>query len=215
MFQFAFSMLLIPALAFLISFLCGFLDFFIKERKVSQEETNMEASNRIAVVCCSGLSSLRKQEMIYEGPKSCKNKDNFFKGPDYCKFSCLGDGDCIKACSKGAISIRKGLAMVNEELCDGCGECIAACPRGVLQLKDADKPMMACKSIIQEENEKTFCEAACTNCYICVENCPKNAIYIDNKGFHVNMNFCISCGSCENSCPKGLIHIFRKDMKDE
>ncbi len=46
----------------------------------------------------------------------------------------------------------------------------------------------------------------CTACGSCVENCPANAITIDDKAF-IDSEVCIGCGQCILSCPTGSIKI--------
>lgn len=46
----------------------------------------------------------------------------------------------------------------------------------------------------------------CTACGNCVENCPANAITIDDKAF-IDSEVCIGCGQCILSCPTGSIKI--------
>lgn len=43
----------------------------------------------------------------------------------------------------------------------------------------------------------------CTECKICVKNCPTDAIDIENKAF--DLQKCISCYSCVNRCPQKAI----------
>jgi len=41
----------------------------------------------------------------------------------------------------------------------------------------------------------------CTSCGICAEECPVDAIAIENDGAEIDMNECISCAICHNICP--------------
>jgi len=45
---------------------------------------------------------------------------------------CTGDMMCMRACPTEAIRIRKGIAVISNELCIDCGECIRVCPRGAM-----------------------------------------------------------------------------------
>jgi len=48
---------------------------------------------------------------------------------------CVACGECIKACSFGAISVYKGLySKVNPEKCVGCGKCSKVCPASVIDI---------------------------------------------------------------------------------
>ena len=53
------------------------------------------------------------------------------------KKTCVACGVCMKACTKGAISIYRGCyAVVEEGKCVGCGLCAKACPAGCIMVKE-------------------------------------------------------------------------------
>jgi len=41
---------------------------------------------------------------------------------------CIGCGVCVKACRKGAVTLKDGKIEVNKEQCNFCGRCYKACP---------------------------------------------------------------------------------------
>jgi len=41
----------------------------------------------------------------------------------------------------------------------------------------------------------------CSGCGICVEECPVNAISVENQKAKMNMEECIRCGTCHSVCP--------------
>ncbi len=50
---------------------------------------------------------------------------------------CNGCGNCVTACSEGAIRIVNGKAqVVSDKFCDGLGACIGECPAGALTIEE-------------------------------------------------------------------------------
>ena len=52
---------------------------------------------------------------------------------------CTGCGECVKACSEGAIKMVGGKAVLADEACcDGLGACLPACPAGAISIEERD-----------------------------------------------------------------------------
>ena len=53
----------------------------------------------------------------------------------------------------------------------------------------------------------------CINCELCVGNCDKGAIYIQNNVIYVDKTNCVKCNKCSEICP--IVTIVHKDLKDK
>jgi Na+-translocating ferredoxin:NAD+ oxidoreductase RNF subunit RnfB len=47
---------------------------------------------------------------------------------------CVGCESCIDRCHFGALSMKEGIAQVNEDYCMGCGLCVSTCSTGAISL---------------------------------------------------------------------------------
>jgi len=166
---------------------------------------------KIAVVRCAGSNQCRPKTNQYEGAKTCAIVASTYGGETGCVFGCLGLGDCVSACSFGAISINEatGLPEVNEEICGGCGSCAKACPKMVIELrKKAPKLRKVYVSCVNKDKgavSKKACSSACIGCGKCAKTCPFEAITVENNLAYIDFNKCKMCRKCVEQCPTGAI----------
>ncbi len=72
----------------------------------------------------------------YIGVNSCKALTAMYGGKRECRIGCLGQGDCVKACSFDAIHMGPdGYPVVDGNKCVGCGACETACPKDILHVQ--------------------------------------------------------------------------------
>lgn len=45
----------------------------------------------------------------------------------------------------------------------------------------------------------------CVGCRVCVEECPVNAIYMEDDKAEIDMSECIRCGVCHGVCPQDAV----------
>jgi len=42
---------------------------------------------------------------------------------------------------------------------------------------------------------------ACTGCGVCIDECPADAMVLENELVVVDADVCVDCGSCVDVCP--------------
>ena len=162
-----------------------------------------------AVVVCSGTCDKTSKRYSFEGVQSCQSVKGLYGGDGLCKFSCLGYGDCTRACAFDAIHIVDGIAKVDYAKCTGCGACAAACPGAVISIipEHKRKPVVQCRNQEKGAVTRKQCTAGCIGCMKCAKACPKQAITVENNVAHIDQSKCVGCQLCVKECPVGVIHV--------
>ena len=179
-------------------------------------------TRKVAMVRCSGARTFDAEGNLTKGAKMKANYEGFHdclaaskvggSGPLSCKFGCLGYGSCTKVCKYGAISVKNGVAVVDEDLCVGCMACAEACPRHLIVPVEPDRNVViACASLAKGAVTTRGCTTGCIGCGLCRKICPKDAITIERNLASIDYSKCDNCGMCATVCPKHLI----KDSKVE
>lgn len=123
---------------------------------------------------------------------------------------CLNCNLCIENCpNKILAKANDKFAAVHIDYAKGegfckydCNKCSQVCPSGAI------------KKITKEEKQKTRIAMAsinqemCTQCGICVYDCPTGAISKHGKKTVIDASKCIGCGRCKKSCRFDAIEIF-------
>lgn len=178
-----------------------------------------------------GIEDCAAASMLASGPKSCSYGClGLGSCVKVCQFGAIHIDD-------------KGIAVVDEEKCTACGLCVDACPKDLIQMvpkkslvqvtcisKDKGKDVRgycnigciacqicvrACKfdAIKMESNVAKIDYDKCTNCMVCAEKCPTNAIYANFAGrelAHIDEEKCIGCTICKRNCSFDAIEGERK-----
>ena len=162
-----------------------------------------------AVVVCSGTCDKTSKRYSFEGVQSCQAVKGLYGGDGLCKFSCLGYGDCTRACAFDAIHIVDGIAKVDYAKCTGCGACAAACPGAVISIipEHKRKPVVQCRNQEKGAVTRKQCTAGCIGCMKGAKACPKEAITVENNVAHIDQSKCVGCQLCVKECPVGIIHV--------
>ncbi|MCQ2444914.1 MAG: Fe-S cluster domain-containing protein [Mailhella sp.] len=142
-----------------------------------------------------------KPKYDYQGIPTCAAAASLHFGSDTCDFSCLGFGDCVKACTFDALHVENYIVHVNESVCGGCGACTKVCPRSVLQLiPRRSKVAMSCSTKDRLKAVMDVCAVGCIHCGKCVKVCPAKAIAIEDDRVQIDYEKCLACTDCGEAC---------------
>ena len=173
-------------------------------------------TRKVALVRCSGAKTYDQDGNLTKGAKVKANYEGFHdclaaskvggSGPLSCKFGCLGYGSCTKVCKYGAISVKNGVAVVDEDLCVGCMACAATCPRQLIVPVEPNRNVViACNSMAKGAATTRACTVGCIGCGLCKKICPNDAITVEKNLARIDYSKCDNCGLCATVCPKKLI----------
>lgn len=113
---------------------------------------------------------------------------------------CDGCGLCEQACPQHVISMIAGKPELHLDcnFCTHCGECQRACPTLALSNNCASTGVIpefssACRRLLYG-----YCD-------MCAEECPQQAISLEEKRPSALSDKCNGCGQCRTACPMGAI----------
>lgn len=89
--------------------------------------------------------------------------------------------------------------VINKKLCIGCGACVQFCENDSVKLDRTIGPIVHTKNLEINQDE-------CVNCYLCEENCPVEAIWLDEEKVVLDNDKCIRCINCTSHCPVGALN---------
>jgi Fe-S-cluster-containing hydrogenase component 2 len=89
---------------------------------------------------CMAECSLVKAKSVLLGLSRITIKRNWPDVPDIniCLFDGCEGKPCIKSCPVNAITLRKGLILIERDECTGCGACVDVCPYSAIRLDNED-----------------------------------------------------------------------------
>lgn len=94
------------------------------------------------------------------------------------------------------------ILMKKEELCVGCHQCEEACSKAFFKEENTNKASLRVEEVVDGDNKIT----TCTQCGKCIDICPVEAIYRDNRGIvRIKKDICVGCFMCVGFCPEGAM----------
>ena len=143
----------------------------------------LEASEQepmVAVLRCHGSRENAPPKVQYEGAMTCAFAHNLFSGEGGCPYGCLGCGDCVEACPRSIIEMRK---------------------KG----KKSRRIYVSCINREKGGPARKNCAVACIGCGKCVKECKFDAITLENNLAYIDFEKCTLCRKCPPVCPTSAI----------
>jgi electron transport complex protein RnfB len=165
----------------------------------------------VAVLLCNGTPDQRPRTSVYDGVQDCRIIHNLYIGDTDCSYGCLGNGDCVRACTFDAMymNYESGLPVIIDDKCVSCGACVKACPRNLIELRKKAKKdrkiYVACSNCDKGGPARRACKVACIACNKCVKVCEFDAITVENNLAYIDAFKCTFCRKCVTECPTNSI----------
>lgn len=170
-----------------------------------------DADPMVAFRRCVKVEGKVAKKFDYSGFVSCAAAKLVQNGPDACAYSCIGFGDCVRACPFDAMWVEDNLVRISPEKCTSCGTCVRACPNSILELiPRRARVMVFCSTQDKGKAVKDVCEAGCISCGACIKKCPAKCVRQENGRIIIDQRVCLEYGpSCEevcvSSCPRNIL----------
>ena len=173
----------------------------------------VEREKEIAVLRCSGSTSVRSKTTYYDGVQNCSLAAAIYSGETECQYGCLGMGECVDVCDFDALHMDpvSGLPVVNENKCTACNACVEVCPKDLFELRPLGvgkrnlRIYVACMNQDKGGIAKNACDTACIGCNKCVKVCKDEAIVVENFLAYIDVKKCSNCRKCVDECPTNSI----------
>lgn len=165
-----------------------------------------EVQEVVARVMCGGDKGSVLYKFEYKGINDCVAAAKFAGGAKKCESGCLGLGRCASVCPFGAIKIKNGVAVVDDELCQACGKCVQACPKHIIKLVPKDqRHWVLCSNPEMGKYVNQYCKKGCIGCKLCEKECKFDAVHVVDNCAIIDYEKCKNCGACARKCPRGII----------
>lgn len=176
-----------------------------------------EAEPMVAFRRCLKTEGKVAKKFEYAGIMSCAAAKLVADGPDACAYSCLGYGDCVRACPFDAMWLEDGMVHIAPDKCTSCGTCVRTCPNNILELiPRRARVMVFCSSRDKGKAVKDVCEVGCISCGACVKKCPAQCITMEEDRIVIDHKACLAFGPecrevCVEKCPRNILRCLKPD----
>ncbi len=168
-----------------------------------------ESQKLVARLLCAGGKEEAHNKAQYKGNLStCRGEAVVAGGPKDCSWGCIGLGDCVTACSFGAITLNSdGLPKVDPAKCTACGDCVEICPKNLFVLLPIENQLIVqCKSLLEGDEALERCSVACNGCSRCMADAAPKLITMQNGLAVINYEFAdLAHPKATRRCPTGAI----------
>lgn len=170
-----------------------------------------DAEPTVAFRRCLKTEGQVRKNFEYFGIQSCAAAKMVQGGPDACKYSCLGFGDCVEACPFDAMWIEDDLVHIAPDKCTSCGTCVRTCPNAILEIiPRRARVMVFCSSQDKGKAVRDVCEVGCISCGLCIKQCPAKCISLVDGRIHIDQKACLEYGPscnevCVEKCPRKIL----------
>lgn len=114
---------------------------------------------------------------------------------------------CIPGADDTASEIAALLGVGAEDVVEQIAvvHCNGTCD--VTTKKDIYDGVASCRGAAMLYGGPNACPSRCLGCGDCAENCPVDAICMQDGIARIDRRICIGCGLCVKNCPKGIISL--------
>lgn len=168
----------------------------------------MDTNEMKAFIACAGSSAGKKRFARLQF-KTCEAaaESGFINGE--CVNGCVGLGDCVAVCVKGALKRVDGRVTVDTDICNGCGDCAkdGVCPQKIIKLIPAEATNFVPCSNKSKNSEKVrdICVYGCIGCGECERSCKADAIHVVDHHAVIDYDKCLGCAVCQAVCSRKII----------
>ncbi|CDG65227.1 MAG: energy-converting hydrogenase subunit [Methanobacterium sp.] len=187
-------------------------------REVSYNHTEDEFTQDITELVTAEIKAMLGGELEIEDFKEIIQATQPHREITVIEETCIGCGACIKECPVDCIELEMPSPVHIGEDCVHCGKCVEVCPFQSIYLKEESFHVEDGRVLFKRRNitgpshgEVVIDNDSCQSCGVCVNQCPVEAMTMENDQVTVDKDKCIFCGECRTLCPTRSIQLKFED----